>query len=118
MEEPPQKAERRASQTDKSVHRAHFDDRLSDAVAHTSPDALAGEIRSDLHTQLEIPFDCASTPSHAVLFSGSFNSVYQTARMTPAQALAFAAKYLVNTNRNMIDVLSAPGSEKKDEKAQ
>ena len=58
----------------------------------------------------------AHTFHHAVLFDGSFDSVYQLpddlAKVTPAQVRAFAAKYLVSTNRTIINRVPASGSEK------
>jgi predicted Zn-dependent peptidase len=50
------------------------------------------------------------------LFDGSFESVYQTpdelAKVTPAQVRAFAAKYLVNSNRTIIDRTPVAGGDK------
>jgi len=70
-------------------------------------DRIVAKMRSDLYGNLEIPIDRASALSHAVLFDGNFDSVYQVpedlAKVTPAQVRAFAAKYLVSTNRTIID---------------
>jgi predicted Zn-dependent peptidase len=80
-------------------------------------DRIIAKMRSDLYGQLEIPIDRASALSHAVLFNGNFDSVYQTpedlAKVTPAQVKAFAAKYLVDSNRTIIDRVPAPDNDKK-----
>jgi predicted Zn-dependent peptidase len=64
-------------------------------------------MRSDWYGQLEVPLNRASALSHAVLFDGNFESVYdipeELAKVTPEQVKAFAAKYLVNRNRTIID---------------
>jgi zinc protease len=79
-------------------------------------DRIVTKMRSDLYDNLEIPVNRASTLSHAVLFDGSFESVFQTpdelAKVTPAQVRAFAAKYLVNSNRTIIDRTPVAGGEK------
>jgi predicted Zn-dependent peptidase len=80
-------------------------------------------MRSDWYGQLEIPIDRASALSHAVLFDGSFERVYQIpedlAKVTPAQVKAFAAKYLVSSNRTIINRVpdaAAQSAEKQGEK--
>ena len=79
-------------------------------------DRIVAKMQSDLYGNLEIPISRASALSHAVLFDGSFDSVYdvpqQLAKVTPAQVRAFAAKYLVSANRTIIDRVPAPGGEK------
>lgn len=84
-------------------------------------DRIEAKMRSDLYGNLEIPISRASALSHAVLFDGNFDSVYQVpeelAKIKPAQVKAFAAKYLVSTNRTIIDRVPAAG-EKKEEKKQ
>ncbi|HXW55310.1 MAG TPA: pitrilysin family protein [Candidatus Cybelea sp.] len=70
-------------------------------------DRIAAKMRSDWYGELEIPVSRASVLSHAVLFDGSFASVYtmpdELAKVTPAEVRAFAAKYLVSTNRTIIN---------------
>src|SRR5579872_432404 len=70
-------------------------------------DRIVAKMRSDLYDNLEIPISRASALSHAVLFDGNFDSVYQVpeelGKVTPAQVKAFATKYLVSTNRTIID---------------
>ena len=80
---------------------------------------VVAKMRSDWYGQLEIPIDRASALSHAVLFDGTFDRVYQIpedlAKVTPAQVRAFAAKYLVNSNRTIINRVpdaAAKGAEK------
>jgi predicted Zn-dependent peptidase len=69
-------------------------------------DRIVSKMRSDWYDQLEIPISRASALSHAVLFDGNFDRVYQIpedlAKVTPAQVRAFAAKYLVSTNRTIM----------------
>lgn len=80
-------------------------------------DRIEAKMRSDLYGNLEIPISRASALSHAVLFDGNFDSVYQVpeelAKIKPAQVKAFAARYLVSTNRTIIDRAPAPDGEKK-----
>jgi predicted Zn-dependent peptidase len=65
------------------------------------------KMRSDWYDQLEIPINRASALSHATLFDGSYQRVYQIpedlAKVTPAEVQKFAAKYLVKTNRTIIN---------------
>jgi predicted Zn-dependent peptidase len=73
---------------------------------------IAAKMRSDWYDNLEIPISRASALSHAVLFDGSFDSVYQipdrVAKVTPEQVRNFAAKYLVPSNRTIINRVPAP----------
>jgi predicted Zn-dependent peptidase len=79
-------------------------------------DRIVTKMRSDIYSNLEIPISRASALSHAVLFTGSFDSVYQTpdelSKVTTAQVKAFAAKYLVSTNRTIINRVPAAAAEK------
>jgi predicted Zn-dependent peptidase len=79
-------------------------------------DRIVTKMRSDLYDNLEIPIKRASALSHAVLFDGSFESVYQTpddlAKVTPTQVRAFAAKYLAISNRTIIDRTPVAGGDK------
>ena len=74
-------------------------------------DRIVTKMRSDLYGNLEAPIDRASALAHAVLFDGNFESVYRVpeelAKVTSAQVRAFAAKYLVSTNRTIIDRVPA-----------
>lgn len=73
------------------------------------------KMRSDWYGQLEVPIDRASALSHAVLFDGKFDRVYEIpeelAKVTPAQVKTFAAKYLVSTNRTIINRVPASAAE-------
>lgn len=79
-------------------------------------DRIVAKMKSDWYGNLEIPISRASALSHAVLFDGNFDSVYQIpdelAKVTPAQVRAFAAKYLVTTNRTIMNRAPAAGDDK------
>jgi predicted Zn-dependent peptidase len=80
-------------------------------------DRIRTKMRSDWYGQLEIPVDRASVLAHATLFDGNPQRVNEIpdelARVTPEEVEAFARKYLVSTNRTIIDRVptSAPGEE-------
>jgi len=69
-------------------------------------------MRSDWYDQLESPIGRASALSHAVLFDGDFKSVYaipdELEKVTPEEIRSFAAKYLVLSNRTIINRVLAP----------
>jgi zinc protease len=79
-------------------------------------DRIVAKMRSDWYDQLEMPISRASALSHAVLFDGNFERVYQIpedlAKVTPAQIRAFAAKYLVSTNRTIMNRVPAQAERK------
>jgi predicted Zn-dependent peptidase len=79
-------------------------------------DRVVAKMKSDWYGNLEIPISRASALSHAVLFDGNFDSVYQIpdelAKVTPAQVRAFAAKYLVSSNRTIMNRMPAAGDDK------
>lgn len=79
-------------------------------------DRIVAKMRSDWYGNLEMPISRASALSHAVLFDGSFDSVYQLpdelTKVTPAQVRAFAAKYLISSNRTIINRTPVAGGEK------
>jgi zinc protease len=81
-------------------------------------DRVITKMRSDWYGQLEIPIDRASALSHAVLFDGTFERVYQIpedlVKVTPAQVKAFAAKYLVSSNRTIINRVPDPAAQGAD----
>jgi zinc protease len=93
-----------------------YDATISDLAAkgpsRQQLDRVVTKMRSDLYGQLEIPINRASALSHAVLFTGSFTGVFETpdnlAKVTPDQVRAFAAKYLVSTNRTIINRVPPP----------
>lgn len=79
-------------------------------------DRVVTKMRSDWYGNLEDPIDRASALSHAALFDGSFEAVYQIpeelAKVTPAEIRTFAAKYLVATNRTIINRVPAASDTK------
>jgi predicted Zn-dependent peptidase len=78
-------------------------------------DRIRTKMRSDWYGQLEIPVERASVLSHATLFDGNPQRVNEIpdelAKVSPEEVEAFARKYLVSTNRTIIDRVpaSAPG---------
>jgi len=76
-------------------------------------DRIRTKMRSDWYGQLEIPVDRASVLAHATLFDGSPQRVNEIpdelAKVTPEEVRAFARKYLVSTNRTIIDRIPEAG---------
>ena len=101
---------------------AAFDANIRDLIdkgpSQQEVDRVVTKMRSDWYGNLENPIDRASALSHATLFDGSFDLVYQIpedlAKVTPAQVRAFAAKYLVATNRTVINRVPAPKDKDQD----
>ena len=101
---------------------AAYDGAIADLVkngpSRAALERVATKMRSDRYGELEIPIRRASALSHAVLFDGSFASVYSMpddlAKVTPQDVKAFAAKYLVTTNRTILNRVpaAAPGPSK------
>ena len=96
-----------------------YDQSVDDLATHgPSPATLArisAKMQSDWYSNMEVPLDRASLLSHATLLDGNPERVNQIpgelARVTPEEVRAFAAKYLVKTNRTIIDrVPAASGS--------
>ncbi len=83
---------------------------------------VTAKMRSDWYAQLEMPINRASALSHATLFDGTPDSVNripdEIAKVTPEEGKAFARKYLVDTNRTIVNRLPAAveGSAGKGEK--
>jgi predicted Zn-dependent peptidase len=77
-------------------------------------DRIRSKILSDWYGQLERPINRASLLSHLTLFEGKPDSVNtlqdRLAAVTPQQVQAFAAKYLVPSNRTIIDRVPAPAA--------
>jgi zinc protease len=77
-------------------------------------DRIVAKMRSDWYDQLEMPISRASALSHAVLFDGNFDLVFQIpeelAKVTPAQIREFAARYLVTANRTIVSRVPASGA--------
>jgi predicted Zn-dependent peptidase len=78
------------------------------------------KMRSDLIDQLERPIERASILAEATLFDGNANLVNRMFRelseVTPAQVQEFARKYLVASNRTVIERGPAPPGDTKTEK--
>ncbi len=95
-----------------AAYDAAINDLAAKGPSREELDRVVTKMRSDLYAQLEIPINRASALSHAVLFTGSFESVFSTpndlAKVTSDQVRAFAAKYLVSTNRTIINRVPAP----------
>jgi predicted Zn-dependent peptidase len=78
-------------------------------------DRIRTKMRSDWYGQLEIPVERASVLAHATLFDGNPQRVNEIpdelAKVTSEEVRAFARKYLLDTNRTIIDRVpaSAPG---------
>ena len=70
---------------------------------------IVTKLRSDWYADLEMPLSRASTLSHAVLYDGNTDRVNRVpdelSRVTAAEVKAFVAKYLVPTNRTILDRL-------------
>jgi len=87
------------------------------ATEGPSPAALArisAKMQSDWYSNMEVPIDRASLLSHATLLDGSPERVNEIpdelARVTAEEVRAFAAKYLVKTQRTIINRVPAPAS--------
>ncbi len=88
-----------------------YDNVISDlATRGPTPQELErvrSKMRSDWYGQLELPIERASVLAHATLFDGTPQHVNQIpdelARVTPAEIRAFAANYLVKSERTIVD---------------
>lgn len=96
---------------------AAYDTVLADlakkAPSREELDRVVNKMRSDWYGQLEIPVSRAQTLSHFQLLEGSYERAYsipdQLAKITPEEVRAFAATYLVSTNRAVINRVPKPG---------
>ncbi len=102
-----------------AAYDANLRDLIEKGPSQEDVDRVVTKMRSDWYGNLEDFIDRASMLSHATLFDGKFDAVYQIpddlTKVTPAQIRAFAAKYLVATNRTIINRVPAPQG--KEEKA-
>jgi zinc protease len=80
------------------------------ATQGPSPEVLSrisAKMQSDWYSNMEVPIDRASMLSHATLLDGSPKRVNEIpdelARVNPDEVRAFAAKYLVKTDRTIIN---------------
>jgi predicted Zn-dependent peptidase len=98
-----------------AVYDSTIEELVNKGPSQQDLDRIITKMRSDWYDHLEIPINRASALSHAVLFDGTFDVVYQIpddlAKVTPAQIQAFAAKYLVSSNRTVMNRVPAqPGA--------
>lgn len=74
------------------------------------------KMRSDWYGQLEVPVERAGMLSRTVLLDGNADRINQVpvqlASITPADIKAFAAKYLVKTNRTVLNRVPKSGEAK------
>lgn len=75
---------------------------------------IGAKMRSDWYGDLQSPVNRASALSHATLFDGNPSRVNEIsdelAQVTPEEIQAFAKKYLVTSNRTVIDRLPQPAT--------
>jgi zinc protease len=99
-----------------AAHDSAIQDLAQKGPSRDDLDRIVAKMRSEWYSNLEMPISRASALSHAVLFDGSSDSVYQLpnelSQVTPAQVRAFAARYLVSTNRTIINRTPEAGGEK------
>ena len=85
----------------------------ADGPSDRELDRIRAKIRSDWYGRLELPVNRASALAHATLFDGKPDRINELpdelARVTSAEVKAFAAKYLVRTNRTVLDRVPAGG---------
>jgi len=99
-----------------SAYDAVIGELASQGPSEQDLERIRTKMRSDWYGQLEIPVERASILSHATLFDGDPSHVNEIPnelnRVTPAEVREFRAKYLVPSNRTIIDrvpVKSPPG---------
>jgi predicted Zn-dependent peptidase len=77
---------------------------------------VSSKMRSDWYSQLEVPVDRATVLAHSTLFDGNPSRVDlipgELAQVTSDEVKAFARKYLVATNRTVINRVPAAPAEK------
>ena len=100
-------------------------DTAVEALARTGPkpeelERVRTKMRSDWYDQLEIPLGQASALAHAAMLDGDPMRIYSVPdefnKVTADEVRAFAAKYLVKTNRTIIDRVPAAQAASSDEK--
>jgi zinc protease len=88
-----------------------YDAVVHDLAEHGASEAalerIRTKMRSDWYSQLEIPIQRASVLAHAALFDGNASRVNaipdELAKVTSDEVKAFVRKYLVSTDRTIID---------------
>jgi zinc protease len=87
-----------------------------DGPADAEMDRIRAKMRSDWYGQLEAPIDRAAAMAHATLFDGDPERVNQIpdelAKVTAVEIREFVRKYLVATNRTMINRVPEAGTGK------
>jgi zinc protease len=75
-------------------------------------DRIRSKMRADWYANLELPFSRAQALSHATLFDGTYERAYsvpeEVSKVTADEVRAFAVKYLVKTNRTIINRVPRP----------
>ena len=97
-----------------------YDSVIENLAAHGSSESalqrISAKMRSDWYSQLEIPVQRASVLSHATLFDGNPGRVNEIpdelGKVTSDEIKTFARKYLVKTNRTIINRGPAPPASK------
>ena len=102
-------------------------DAAVESLARTGPkpeelERVRTKMRSDWYDQLEIPLGRASALAHAALLDGDPMRVFSVPdefnKVTADEVRAFAAKYLVKTNRTIIDRVPAAKPASSDAKGE
>ncbi len=87
---------------DEVIHRL-----ATEGATEAELERIRAKMRSDWYGELEIPIERASILGHATLFDGNPDRVNEIpdeiGRVTGEEIKAFANKYLVTTNRTIID---------------
>lgn len=90
-----------------SAYDGVIQDIATNGVPETELERVRAKMRSDWYSQLEIPVQRASILSHAALLDGNTDMVNEipdeVAKVTSDDVKAFAAKYLIKTNRTVIN---------------
>jgi predicted Zn-dependent peptidase len=75
-------------------------------------DRIRSKMRADWYSNLELPVSRAQALSHATLFDGTYERAYsvpeEVSKVTADEIRSFAAKYLVKTNRTIINRVPKP----------
>ncbi|HEV2341804.1 MAG TPA: pitrilysin family protein [Candidatus Acidoferrales bacterium] len=94
-----------------SAYDGVIQDIATNGVPETELERVRAKMRSDWYSQLEIPVQRASILSHAALLDGNTDMVNEipdeVAKVTSDDVKAFAAKYLIKTNRTVINRVPA-----------
>jgi zinc protease len=90
-----------------AAYDAAIEDLATKGPSREQLERVVAKMRSDWYDQLEIPIERASALAHAVLFEGKFDDAYEIPdrlkKVTPEEVRNFAARYLVPTNRTIIN---------------